>query len=88
MTIFHQGVDVLKKSWPKTEHDTLPVPGGRKLGEVETNELVRLFQSLKIPGVTADQGRAANVAHYAKHLQELRERAADAAVSAWLAGRA
>jgi len=86
MPQFIQGVTPLARSWPRTPHDEVPIPGGRKVGDVPTDELIRLFHRLEIQGVSAEQGRAANVAHFAKHVHHIREQAADDAVSRWLAG--
>lgn len=73
----------------KTKHDHLPLPDGRKIGEVKSAELFRLFAALGVPGVAAENGREANVNCFAAHLERIRFEAATAAMNAFLtAGRA
>lgn len=77
----------LKPSYAKTQHDALPLPGGRKIGDVG-GELAGLLVKLGIPGASHEHGRAANVEAYAKHVEGIRKAGADKAMAEWLEGRA
>lgn len=73
-----------QRSWPRTDHDDLPLPGGLTVGQVPSAELSRLFIGMGVPGCTASQGRLANVAHYAAHVAEVQEAGAREALQRWL----
>ncbi len=88
MPQFIQGVDVLPKSWPRTPHDDVQISGGRKVGDVPTVELFRIFTGLKVPGISSELGRGALVDLFAKHLERIGNEGRVAAVNSWLeAGR-
>lgn len=74
-------------SWAKTEHDHMPLPNGKTVGATPTGELMQTLVDLQIPGVSHENGRAANVAAYAKHVENMREEAASKAVAAFLKGK-
>lgn len=73
----------------RTNFDYLELPGGRKVGEMGDGELCRTLQTLKIPGVSPENGRATNVNAYAAHIDRIQSEGARTAVNLWLAaGRA
>jgi hypothetical protein len=72
-------------SHAKTQYDALPWPGGGKLGDVPPAEFTSRLVAWGIPGASHEQGREANAAAYARHLERLRAEAAQAAVNAFLA---
>lgn len=73
--------------WPKTDADQLPVPGGRKFGEVPNGEIARLLIAADVPGIDHAMGRGEIAEAYAKHLRCIADAAGAAAVNAWLAQR-
>lgn len=73
----------VKPSHAKTIHDALPLPDGRKVGDVR--EVTPIFVALGIPGASHENGRLANAEAYAAHLHGIRNQAADTAVAEWLA---
>jgi hypothetical protein len=73
-----------RPSHAKTRHDHLTLPDGRKVGDVDTPELVRRLEAAGIPGVAPDRGRDRNVESYADHLAGIGKAGAEQAVSAWL----
>lgn len=81
----NEGFAPLKASHAKTVHDGLAWPGGRKLGDVPPAEFTSSLMAWGVPDASHSQGRSANAEAYSRHLQKLREQAADTAVSAWLA---
>lgn len=72
----------LRDSFARTAFDALPLPGGRKVGEVK--DLNRELRQMGVPGVTATDGREASAAAYAKHLESVRRDGGDAAEKAFL----
>lgn len=77
------------KTIPRTEHDHLPLPGGRKVGEVPSAELLRILAANNVAGVSAEHGRSKNIDLYALHVQRIRSEGATLALDTWLAaGRA
>jgi hypothetical protein len=72
-------------SHAKTSHDALPWPDGRKLGDVPPGEFTPLLVKLGIPGTGHEHGRSANAEAYARHLERLRNEAAQAAENAFMA---
>lgn len=77
----------IEYSHAKTQHDALPLPDGRKVGEVG-GELSGLLIKLGVPGVSHEAGRAQNIEAYAAHLAGIRQTGADKAQAEWLGGRA
>jgi hypothetical protein len=70
---------------PRTEHDALPLPTGRTVGETSSADLVRILSAAGVVGVNASNGRADNVEHYARHIARVKEHGAMTALAAWLA---
>lgn len=79
-----KGIAPVKASIAKTEHDHLPLPGGKRFGEVR--DVAAVLEKMKVPGVSAANGRARNAQLYAAHLQAIRDHAAERAVAEYLAG--
>lgn len=71
------------KSYPRTSHDALPLPGGGFVGSTATDDLVRVLMKARVP-VTHEMGRAAVADAYAKYVAEVREAGANSAFSTWL----
>lgn len=72
-----------KYGWPKTPHDDLPLPGGKRLGQVDN--LARVLTELKIPGASHSEGREFNARMYAEHLERIAKAAGDKAMADWVA---
>jgi hypothetical protein len=69
---------------PRTYHDSLPIPGGRFLGDVPSDELSRTLIRAGVPGVSASNGRGVNADAYAAFLSQISAEAGNRAIAEWL----
>lgn len=77
-----------KPSHAKTPYDHLPVPGGKKLGDLDRAEFNRLIiDEFAIPGTSHNQGREENAKAYAAFVERMKGEAATHALNTWLARR-
>jgi hypothetical protein len=84
-TVYSEQAQALVKTGITTgDLDHLPLPGGAKIAETETNVLRGILLTAGVPGISASNGRYANLEAYQKHLDGIRKSAADAAVANWL----
>jgi len=70
-----------------TGYDSLPLPGRKKANELSSADLTRVLQGAGIPGVSAANGKTANMEIYSKFLGEIHKVAGDRAVADWLASK-
>jgi hypothetical protein len=76
----------LKPSHATTPYDDLPVPGGKKLGDLSRADFNRvIIDECSIPGTSHSQGREENAKAYAVFLDRMKGEAATHAVNTWLA---
>ena len=68
-----------------TGYDGLTLPGGKKANELSSADLARVLQGAGIPGVSAANGKTANMEIYSRFLGEIHKAAGDKAVADWLA---
>jgi hypothetical protein len=73
-------------TWPSSEHDPLPIGGGRKVGDVDTATLTGVLERLNIPGFSHSSGRQSNIEAYKQEHDRVHDAAGKAAVAEWLAG--
>jgi hypothetical protein len=66
------------------EFAELRLPGGRKVRDVSEAELYRLLEKMLVPGFGHTNPRNANLELYEKHLNEIAQAAADAAIAHYL----
>jgi hypothetical protein len=67
--------------------DDLPSPvPGRTIVSLSNSEIANALIALGVPGAAHTEGRAANLEHYSKHLDQVRAREGDAIVSKILGG--
>jgi hypothetical protein len=78
----NNGFTPLPPTFGKTIHDDLILPGGKRLGD--ERKLASVLIDAGVPGVDHSQGREINAAAYAAHLDNIAQKAAKAAVAAWL----
>jgi hypothetical protein len=67
--------------------DHLPLPNGKAIKDVESAQLASLLSSYSVTGVSAANGRSANLQAYDDHLASIRKQAGDNAVTAWASAR-
>jgi hypothetical protein len=78
------GIAPPRPSHSKTAHDHLQLPDGRRVGDLRNGEIVGLLTRLGTPGVSPFDGRAANIAAYAAHVDAIKAEAAQNGLAAWL----
>lgn len=62
----------------------LKAPNGRMFGDLSGSAIVRIGLRARIANVSEENGRQENIEIIAKHLDQLRTAAADAAIENWL----
>lgn len=79
----------------KPSHANLPpalaalrAPNGRKLSDLSATEIIALGRRAGVAGISEENGRQANVEAFARHIDQIRTAAADAAVENWLRANA
>ena len=87
MIYSEQTQGLVPTSYAATPHDALPLPGNLKIAELTNSEVYNALLAAGVAGVSANNGRAENMANYAAHLAAIHKQAGDAAVAKWLASK-
>jgi hypothetical protein len=79
--------DNIGPTWAKSEHDDLPLPNGRRVGDVSTPELNHFLEKL-LPAFDERTGRQAALERYAAAHARVFDNAGKEAVKQWHKGAA